>query len=297
MNEQNYGFVFNEITIQDNIFYKTYKTSAGKKKINHEIEFYKYILMNQIPFPMPTLVEHGDGYLAIEYIKTASTLTNENPFTYIPTIQNQLSTIHSIIIPIPPEIIHRDVEIEVKKKVMDRFREFDWTANPIYPSIVTVNGVQIHPIETYCDQIHNRLQYLLKHRNTYQLIHGDVHLGNILVDNENQKQLWFIDPRGYFGESRLFGLKEYDYAKLMFGVSGYSIFDTMVIPELNIENGNLHIEWIHPYELIFENPTFDEITRLFCLSIWLANNSCFTNINKKITSLTIASYYCEKYLR
>jgi predicted unusual protein kinase regulating ubiquinone biosynthesis (AarF/ABC1/UbiB family) len=133
----------------------------------------------------------------------------------------------------------------------------------------------------------------LNERNYYNLIHGDTHLGNILID-ENQ-QIYFIDPRGYFGETKLFGLYEYDYAKLMFGISGYSIFDTMEIAELDIKDGNINIEFIKKYEYVFTN-MFDEITTLFCLSIWLGNNSCFTSINKKITSLMIAYYYCEKYL-
>jgi hypothetical protein len=46
----------------------------------------------------------------------------------------------------------------------------------------------------------------------------------------------------------------------------------------------------------FETGKFDKITILLCLSIWLGNNSCFSNIHKKITSLMIAYYYCEKYL-
>ena len=107
---------------------------------------------------------------------------------------------------------------------------------------------------------------------------------------------YFIDPRGYFGNSKLFGLYEYDYAKLLFGLSGYSIFDNIIINELNIINDNVEIDFIKDYEYIFETGKFDKITILLCLSIWLGNNSCFSNINKKITSLMIAYYYCEKYL-
>ena len=89
---------------------------------------------------------------------------------------------------------------------------------------------------------------------------------------------------------------EYDYAKLLFGLSGYSAFDNMVIDNLIINNNNLEIDFINKYEFIFESEKFDKISILFCLSIWLANNSCFSNIHKKITSLMIAFYYCEKYL-
>ena len=69
------------------------------------------------------------------------------------------------------------------------------------------------------------------------MIHGDTHLGNILIDNSNN--IYYIDPRGYFGNKKLFGLHYYDYAKLMFGLSGYSIFDEMIIDKLNIIDNNM----------------------------------------------------------
>ena len=141
--------------------------------------------------------------------------------------------------------------------------------------------------------IHRKLSVYLDGRDYYNLIHGDIHLGNVLLDDE---QIYFIDPRGYFGQSKLFGPYEYDYAKLLFGLSGYSVFDNIIVNELNIINGNFEIDFIKEYEYIFESGEFDNPTILFCLSIWLSNNSCFSNINKKITSLMIAYYYCEKYL-
>ena len=39
----------------------------------------------------------------------------------------------------------------------------------------------------------------------------------MIRDNE----IIFIDPRGYFGNTKLYGLKQYDFAKLLFGLSGY----------------------------------------------------------------------------
>ena len=70
----------------------------------------------------------------------------------------------------------------------------------------------------------------------------------------------------------------------------------MIIENLSIINNNLEIDFIKDYEFIFETKIFDETTILLSLSIWLANNSCFSNINKKIMSLMISFYYCEKYM-
>lgn len=298
MNENNYGFSFNNIIIQNNIFKKSSKNKLGEKKINNEIEFYKYIKNNDIAFPMPKLIDYSNNEIILEYIENSETLTNKinskNIDYYINCIKNYINKIHSISKPITSDILKNDLQIEIKNKVIDRFNEYDWEKNSIYKSIKYVNNIKIKNINYYCEIIHEKLHRYLNERNYYNLIHGDIHLGNILIDSKNN--MLFIDPRGYFGETKLFGIKEYDYAKLLFGISGYSIFDNLIINKLNIQDTNLEINFINDYEYIFENNNFDNITKLLCLSIWLANNSCFSNINKKITSLMIAYYYCEKYI-
>jgi len=298
MNEDNYGFIFNNITIEDNTLNKKSKNLLGKTKINNEIQFYLYIFENNITFPMPKLLNYQDGSLSLQYINNSCTLTSKinssNIYDYINKIKEHLYIIHAIQKKISVNIIQRDLTLELHTKVLDRFNEFNWNSNSSYNSIKSVNNIKIRNIYYYCDIIKTKLTDYLKTRNYYSLIHGDIHLGNILLDENDH--ILFIDPRGYFGESKLFGLFEYDYAKLLFGLSGYSVFDNMIINELNIINNNIDINFIKHYEFIFESEKFDKITVLFCLSIWLANNSCFSNINKKITSLMIAYYYCEKYI-
>lgn len=296
MNVDNYGFVFNDIIIHDNIVKKTYKNPYGKWKINNEIRFYRFVEECQIPFKVPKLLDWQDGVLTIEFVKDSSTLTNMitayNSHFYMNEIINHLKPLHAIIIPVSSEVVKRDLQIEIEKKVLNRFSEFDWNTSCIL-SIRCVNGRKIRNINVYCDLIKSKFSNInITH---YNLIHGDVHLGNILC-NCNTNDLVFIDPRGYFGETELFGMREYDFAKLLFGLSGYSYFDTMEINTLKLENNNLDIDFIRGHEYIFENSEFDEVTKLLCLSIWLSNNSCFSNINKKITSLMTAYYYCEKIL-
>lgn len=299
MNKDNYGYNFNDITLNDGILTKRSKNKFGKVKINNEIKFYLYIAEHCTSFPMPKMISSFDGCLSIQYLSNAVVLTNiiqpNNICKYIEQILVCMQNIHCITMDVDNRVVLNDVNIEVNKKVLGRFNEYDWSSNKTYNSIKSVNNVNIKNIQYYCEIIHRRLITLLKSRTEYNLIHGDIHLGNILLDKENDL-LYFIDPRGYFGDSTLFGLREYDYAKLMFGLSGYSVFDNMTINELKLHNGNIDIDFLKKYEYVFELEQFDEITRLFCLSIWLANNSCFTDINKKITSLMIASYYCEKYI-
>lgn len=298
MNQDNYGYNFNNIKIEKNTLRKEGKNQHGKMKINNEILFYLYITKNNIKFPMPKVIDHRDGSLCIQYFSHAIVLTNiinaDNFREYIENISRHLQNIHCITMDINNQNILNDVMIEVKTKVITRYNEYNWKSDELYNSIKSVNNVKINGIEYYCDIINNKLKTLLANRDKYNLIHGDTHLGNILLCDDNE--LYFIDPRGYFGESRLFGLCEYDYAKLMFGLSGYSAFDNMSINEIGVINHNIDIDFIKKYEYVFGLSTFTEITRLLCLSIWLANNSSFVDTNKKLTSLMIACYYCEKYM-
>lgn len=298
MNFYNYGYSFNDFIIKDNIIIKKFKNELGKYKINNEINFYKFINEKKINFNMPKLIEYDDGELKIEYIKNSKNLVNvinNNNVTYIINkIIYSLNYIHNINKNVYNNIILDDIKNEIIEKNIKRYNEYDWNNDKLLYQIKYVNNIEIKNIEYYLNKIYKRLIILLKNRNKYNLIHGDTHLGNILIDdNEN---LYFIDPRGYFGNSKLYGLKEYDYAKLLFGLSGYSYFDTININNLEIVNNNINIEFIHSFKYTLELDIFnDEIIKLLFLSIWLGNNSSFIDINKKIMSLMIAFYYCEIY--
>jgi hypothetical protein len=150
-------------------------------------------------------------------------------------------------------------------------------------------------------------------------IHGDTHLGNILVPKpgtcivSDTPRYVFIDPRGYFASYDVFGDPHYDYAKLLFGISGYSRFDQMTIDvnDINELNGlpemNITIPFIDEYSSIYKSldtPEWQssvpeltaELTRLISLSIWLGNNSTFISPEKKLMSLMISRYLCERFL-
>jgi hypothetical protein len=318
MNYNNYGFIFNDITVFGDTLRKKSKSVWGDKKISNEIEYYLYIQNNKINFTMPRLIDYscsGNAHafsemlispgvhpayneLTIEYISNSNTLTTlinkTNVKYYTNKIKTHMNNIHNIKMAIPNTSLINDLYIETVTKILDRYKDFNLDSNSLYNSIISVNNTKIKKIEYYCKTIYTTLLNIVGDRNEYSLIHGDIHLGNIL-EGETGK-LYFIDPRGYFGNSKLFGLEEYDYAKLLFGISGYSIFDNLTVDELSLNDGNLNIAFINDYEYIYETGIFTKAEIVLSLSIWLGNHSCFININKKITSIMIAFYYCEKYL-
>ena len=57
----------------------------------------------------------------------------------------------------------------------------------------------------------------------FNIIHGDNTFSNTIAD-ENSK-IWFIDPRGVFGSTPIYGDRRYDYAKLYY--SAYGNYDSI----------------------------------------------------------------------
>jgi thiamine kinase-like enzyme len=53
----------------------------------------------------------------------------------------------------------------------------------------------------------------------FRLIHGDCTFSNIMFDTNNMKPV-LIDPRGYFGKTKLYGDADYDWAKLYYSLAG-----------------------------------------------------------------------------
>jgi tRNA A-37 threonylcarbamoyl transferase component Bud32 len=300
MEQQNYGFVFNEIIIDGNIFIKKSKNEEGSKKIQNEILFYKKIKEERIDFTTPKLIDYNLGIIKLEYIPLSDTLTSiitrDNTEMYIEKILKELSKLHCHTICVNANTIRSDSVIEFHTKIITRYQQTNWDDIHIFNMIKYVNGVKIKNIYEYVDKIQTEALTLIPqfYSDKYSLIHGDPHAGNILIDKEDK--IYFIDPRGFYGNTLLYGLAHYDYAKLLFGLSGYSEFDTLNINELSIQDNNLNIDFITQHEDIFCNQRFDRLTIIIALSIWLGNNSTFINNNKKIISIMTAFYLCEKYL-
>lgn len=299
---QSYGFTFNDITVEGDIVVKTCKNEKGRNKINKEAAFYKHIQENKVPFSMPDVVSQCDGTLKIKYIQNTKTLleyiNQDNINRVIENVLSELKKMHSYTYEVERETFFSDIKQELETKVIDRYNETKWDIIPCYNKITHVNGVKINTnIRYYVDKIKNEVfdiitkEYLTP---SYSIVHGDTHLNNILIDNTGT--VYFIDPRGYFGKTDIYGLKEYDYAKFLFGLSGYSYFDMYEINELEIVDGNLNVSFIDTFIGVYQKSTFNRLTVLLSLSIWLGNNGTFENKNKSVVSLMIAFYMCEMIL-
>ena len=136
--------------------------------------------------------------------------------TIMKKIMNYFNIIHSHIKPSNKSDYSFNLFIETNGKIIERYNSIDWTQIKEIHNIHYVNHIKINNnIYQYLDLIIDKLNSIIENKTDFQycLIHGDTHLGNILYNNDD---ICFIDPRGYFGKNKLFGIKEYDYAKFLF---------------------------------------------------------------------------------
>lgn len=130
-----------------------------------------------------------------------------------------------------------DVRKEMVTKVKARCGEISKLIDSI-PAPKFVNGISLCNLVTALERACRYIQFV--HRNTpYEIIHGDLNFSNVLFDGE----LRFIDPRGYFGDTKLYGLKFYDEAKILYALSGYDEFNSNgTWAGFNINGNNMTID-------------------------------------------------------
>jgi NDP-sugar pyrophosphorylase family protein len=108
-------------------------------------------------------------------------------------------------------------------KTISRLKRVDFLFTQFNKNNFTINGkVCRNPIEVLKENEEKITSFFPEE---FRLIHGDLQLSNTLIDKKNN--LYVIDPRGYFGNSELFGDPMYDFAKMFYGFCGmYGIFST-----------------------------------------------------------------------
>ena len=81
---------------------------------------------------------------------------------------------------------------------------------------IRVNGRDCRNVYFYFDELEKRLEQLRCEK--FQFIHGDCTFSNLMLRDTGEPVL--IDPRGYFGFTKLYGDARYDWAKLYYSIVG-----------------------------------------------------------------------------
>lgn len=300
-----YGSNFNQIYIDDktNTIKKVSFNDYGMKKITHEKKFYEFLLNHKIAFPVPKIHCFLENGYIMDYLydytplyKIFTTCDKEKQNKIMIKINDYLKNLHdSDKIMVNKDEYYKNLNIEINMKLLQRYEVIKSLVQN-YDYIKTVNMIKIIPFHKLLDLIQKEIYEIINNKKDYYFvpIHGDCQFNNILY-NDVTEQLCFIDPRGYYGEKEIFGISEYDYAKIIFALSGYDEFDNRRVDELNINVDNISIQTDNLLDT-HASISSNKLGYLLMLSIWLGNSHCFiNNENKAVYSYFIGLYLGSKY--
>lgn len=290
-----YGASFNNIYIDitTNKIKKKAYNKLGKKKIKYEINFLKYIIENNIDIPIPKIY----NFYKYKYIM-------ENMTNYIPLYKNyanysdgkkkeilnmiytSLNKLHSFEkIKVSKKVYFTNLMNEIENKLLERYDNIKHIISK-YDFIKKINNKLIINFYVLISMIKNKIEIIINKYDDYYFvpIHGDCQFNNILY-NQLENKICFIDPRGYFGNEKIYGIVEYDMAKILLALSGYDEFDNRQIDILDIDNDNINVYLNLFDKTILEKKEFDN---LLMLTLWMSNCAGFmSNENKMIYSYFI----------
>lgn len=290
-----YGASFNNLYKCNSLLKKESKNEYGRKKITKEIKFYQFLQENP-SLPSPEILEFGDFFYTMKLYPYPPLYTLFSRFTpqekksCLHTLFTELSKFHSISsIQLSKELYLHNLELETHLKILERYKLVENLMQE-YTFIDTVNDVKLKSFEEILSLLQKTFSQYVDSLTefTYTPIHGDCQFNNILWNQETSLPL-FIDPRGSFGTSDIYGPPEYDTAKIYFALSGYDTFDSMIVDSLTIDKNKLYL----PKLMLLPNClTKNDIITCYVISIWLGNAHCFIDSPKK----AVFSFFYAKYL-
>ena len=162
--------------------------------------------------------------------------------------------------------------------------------------------------QTIVNRCFDRMQWKILSSPKYHLIHGDCQFSNTLYvpdQFDSQKcHLVFVDPRGYYGKSMVYGYNAYDFGKVAYALSGYDLFNSdQNLFAINIKDGVVQLDIPDNFEELLvhfaKEAEIDanDLVALLCVN-WLGLAEYFSNNPlKSMGAMLYAQYYFRKYLK
>ena len=288
---------FNELSGTDTLIKKS-TCVYGDQIMRDEMRFYKYYKH----YCLPNIIHYGKNFYEMEKINGITahehnkTLSYNEQLVYIQDILIFLSKFHSLKqVSISKNQMYSDINIEFYKKVNCRLdnvlpilEEFNF--------IKTINSVPIiYSIKHIKDDLYNKIQdYFMNKPFEYQSIHGDPHMSNIMKSTD---KMYLIDPRGYFGNTKLFGPSEYDLGKIMYSLSGFDYFNSNEKLTFYIEGCNIMLDInnnIDPFLHLFKD---SKLLIYMTILHWLGlSDYTRLNIHKCVSAFYYGIYLYHVYI-
>lgn len=161
-----------------------------------------------------------DGYIPLhQHIKNCleSNSYDKIQLTYS-IIKQNLDVLHKSSLVVEKSVFETDLKKELIDKVIKRCDDIEYMLLNYNKEYMVSLLTKVYDI--IIDEYKNIDNI------EYNFCHGDLNGSNIMV-NPNTNDVKFIDPRGYFGNTKLYGWKEYEYSKLLYCLSGYDDFNNL----------------------------------------------------------------------
>lgn len=228
---------FNKVSKKNN---KIIKECIHKKYNNvHEDEknWYQH-LVNKNYGNIPKIYSFNP--LTLQYIKSRQChidfFSEKEKIIILENLIKALENLHSI------ETIdsnYQDINKIYVKKTLERVQKTSGVIPFFEHKELIINNVlnknPFHP-ENYEKFINDLNSIKCK---KYNIIHGDPTFSNILI--KNNLEIVFIDPRGSFGDTKIYGDRDYDLAKLFYSLNGN--YDSINLKKYNINYVNNIVDY------------------------------------------------------
>ena len=265
---------FNSLEFNGDIIVKRGITEQGRKCAVDEIAWYKHVAelgyqsIPEIYEYNPLTMKRVQGKNIYEY----DCLTYSQKCEILRRLISSLEDLHNIE---PAKIVNiQDVEDAYINKTFERLEKIRSLVPFADREFIKINGNYYQNIFFIKEEFKRVVQkYYPKE---FRLIHGDCTFSNLMFDTFNMKTI-LIDPRGYFGKTKLYGDVDYDWAKLYYSLKGdYDQFNqkkfTLDIKEKGVEIAIKPNNWADMEEFFFDNLTGVSRYKLKLLHaiIWLS---------------------------
>ncbi len=265
---------FNSMEFEGDVVIKKPVNEQGKKIASDEIAWYKYV--KELGFEnIPVIYEYSPlkmkkiiGKNIFEY----DCLSYGQKSDILIKLVETLKKLHNLENRLPA--VEADVVSNYLDKTFDRLSKIEKLVPFANQEFIKINGTYYKNIFFYKDKLIKKVMELIP--KYFCLIHGDCTFSNLMFDTFNM-QVILIDPRGYFGNTKLFGDEDYDWAKLYYSINGdYDQFNRKKFI-LDIKNDEVYLsinsnKWHDMEKLFFEllEGINKEKIKLLHAIIWLS---------------------------
>ena len=245
-------------------------TKSSNEEYHHLLEkeydwYESYNILAKNTDNIPQNVSYKNGSMSMEYLKDYITFNDilrksdkETQAKIFDNYRIALNNMHGAKMKV--DSFEKDLTKEVITKTLDR-------CDKIKDILIKYDRDELSEL---LNKVYNILLEKSGDEVYYIFGHGDLNGSNVMV-SEQDYNIKFIDPRGYFGDTVKFIYEPYEYAKIRYCISGYDVFNRcpqFYGEDSNIEMNNYLIDMF--YDRIPEASIYKYEIELLLGVIWVS---------------------------